>query len=513
MASRAEHPWLRYGTPDPGSLDDFLRSLGRAACRPVSDARPATHHFLDSFDWRLYLRGWALLHHDSTLQLIDRGSSDLLAERPVDGLRAPFFYWDLEHCPLRHLLEPVLSVRALLLIVSLTGSSRSYEARHPKSGTLWRMEHRSLRLVRRRQEKPFLEIVRLRGASDLHKGHKWWDKTARKAGLHPLPPTLLETACTRAGIRPASYSSKINVALEPDLPALDAGFLLARHLLKTMKVNVAGIRQDIDTEFLHDFRVAVRRTRSLLGLMGKVFPPEVVIAAKDGFKRLGRATGPLRDLDVALLRYPEYREMLPEDLHDGLREIFAVLRRDRAAAFTELERRLAQDDLLSIIQLWESFLADPEAARDRAPKKSRKTIGHLARRLLSRRIRSMIEQGELVLAGGGAETVHDLRIGCKKLRYALEFFSSVFTGRDVPDLVRRLKKLQNELGRFNDLTVQLADLRRFMDPRHELSDSSRANATAGALIQLLSKRRDDLHRRILERSRRFAGCRALDRFR
>ena len=44
-------------------------------------------------------------------------------------------------------------------------------------------------------------------------------------------------------------------------------------LLDTLEANVPGTMRDIDTEFLHDLRIAVRRTRSALKLAGDVLPP------------------------------------------------------------------------------------------------------------------------------------------------------------------------------------------------------------------------------------------------
>ena len=53
-----------------------------------------------------------------------------------------------------------------------------------------------------------------------------------------------------------------------------------------------------------------------------------------------------------------------------------------------------------------------------------------------------------------AEKLHRVRIDCKKLRYLLEFFSSLYERRDQSTLVRELKQLQDNLGDFNDICVQ-----------------------------------------------------------
>ena len=50
--------------------------------------------------------------------------------------------------------------------------------------------------------------------------------------------------------------------------------------------------------------------------------------------------------------------------------------------------------------------------------------------------------------------MHDLRIECKKLRYLMEFFASLYPVEALSLLIKQLKKLQNNLGDFNDYCVQ-----------------------------------------------------------
>ena len=58
------------------------------------------------------------------------------------------------------------------------------------------------------------------------------------------------------------------------MPAPVAVARLLLRLLDTMELNVDGVLRDIDTEFLHDLRVAVRRTRSAIKLLGEVLPAD-----------------------------------------------------------------------------------------------------------------------------------------------------------------------------------------------------------------------------------------------
>ena len=71
-----------------------------------------------------------------------------------------------------------------------------------------------------------------------------------------------------------------------------------------MRANLPGLLDDVDTEFLHDFRVAVRQTRSTLKL-GRAALPEVMRSRwEPEFKWLGDVTTQVRDLDVYELDLP-----------------------------------------------------------------------------------------------------------------------------------------------------------------------------------------------------------------
>ena len=98
--------------------------------------------------------------------------------------------------------------------------------------------------------------------------------------------------------------------------------------------NVPGTIASIDTEFLHDLRVAVRRTRSILKLVGDVLPGQLAERFAPDFKWLGDLTTPVRDLDVYLLELDSMSARLtsadPGDL-DPFRSFLASIERRTAS--------------------------------------------------------------------------------------------------------------------------------------------------------------------------------------
>ena len=84
---------------------------------------------------------------------------------------------------------------------------------------------------------------------------------------------------------PAGYTSKTDLILEPDQPAELALKSIFKKLLASMLMNEAGIKRDIDTEFLHDYRIAVRKSRSALSQVKNVFSPETARKFRQELKK------------------------------------------------------------------------------------------------------------------------------------------------------------------------------------------------------------------------------------
>ena len=158
------------------------------------------------------------------------------------------------------------------------------------------------------------------------------------------------------GLVPGSYSSKIKIELKPEIQSFDALKIILNHLFHTITVNERGVIDDIDTEFLHDFRVAVRRTRSALSQVKNVFSEEDYKKAKQNFRYLGRITNEMRDMDVYILKEHEYKNLLPENLAEAINPFFDFLRKNRSKELTKLKRNLKSAKYQNIKDEWICFL-------------------------------------------------------------------------------------------------------------------------------------------------------------
>ena len=100
--------------------------------------------------------------------------------------------------------------------------------------------------------------------------------------------------------------------LEPDERSDRAAGRILPALLEVIEANLPGAVADIDSEFLHDLRVSVRRTRSLQRQLRAAFPAEPLQHFRAEFRWLQRVTGPSRDLDVYVLEFDDFSATLPE---------------------------------------------------------------------------------------------------------------------------------------------------------------------------------------------------------
>ena len=194
-------------------------------------------------------------------------------------------------------------------------------------------------------------------------------------------------------------------------------------------------------------------------------------------------TGPTRDLDVYLLNRAAYLKRLPPALQPGLDAFFGELARRRQTEQKRLTRALRGKKSKAMLVAWSRCLH----GQDRQPAPLAATpIRELAGRIILRRYKRVLQNGQALSVATPDAEVHRLRIECKKLRYAMEFFSSLYPKEEIQQVVRHLKKLQDILGDFNDLSVQQQMLRQALE---ELRVGSRRNleqaSALGGLLQSL----------------------------
>lgn len=409
--------------------------------------------YYDSFDGLLHADGQTLVLEDNagTLQLCRQL---LTAVDPVyvATARPPCYARDLP-LELRPLLAPVLGQRALLPQVRLRCVRQPLSLLDSHGHTVAQLLIEEQQVLNRDGaavgQIDTLRVLPVKGQGKALR--RVLAYIEQELGLTP-PVPLLQRALTLLGY-PAPFLSPAHNTDLSGLPALSAAKHILLDLLDTLERNEPGLRAALDVEFLHDYRVALRRTRSLLGRLKQSFDPAALAHFRAGFAWLGQVTGPLRDLDVHLETFDAYRAGLPERVWPDLEPLRAFLRQQQQQAQQQLVATLDRPDYGQLLHDWRQFLESPALPSPDAAPDAEQPITTVAARRIWKAYRQVHQEGRALTPASPDEDFHELRKSCKKLRYLLEFFIGLFPGEPMKILIKSLKNLQNNLGDHQDIVV------------------------------------------------------------
>lgn len=278
----------------------------------------------------------------------------------------------------------------------------------------------------------------------------------------------------------------------------DAARIILRFLLEVIRINEARLAEDRDPEFLHDYRVAIRRTRSALRQMKRVFPPEITSRFRKDFSYVGKLSNHLRDLDVHLQNEGIYQAMLPPGQRDDIGPLFGYLREKRGKVFRDFLPHLETGRYKKIMRDWDLFLNSPEHDFPDSPN-AELPVRELARKRIYKRYKKIFHKHHVELEDMADDMLHLIRIECKELRYLLEFFSPLFPREKIRGLIGELKKLQDILGKYNDFRVQQQRLKDLAGelPRNE-PRSKKTVAAIGSLVKAMEREKEKAKRSFAE---------------
>ncbi len=453
-----------FDIPERLATGSLVATLSGHAPLRVDPVRSVRLRFLDTFDWRLFERGFALESEengDLRLRWWTWDGETLLGFQPC--AQRPRFARDMSPGRVRDALAPVLEMRALLPVARLRARQRPLRIVNEEEKTVLRLiltEYRVLAGHGKRAKLRFrrLRLRPVRGYNSVFKQmHALLSETL---SLPAADHSVLSRALAAIGRSPGDYSSKLALTLDPQVRADTAARAILRNLADTVQANEDGVRRDLDSEFLHDLRVAVRRTRSALAQVKGVLPQKTVDRFRSEFGWLGASTNHARDMDVYLLAFDEYKASLPAAMQAHLAPLHAFLASHRLAEYRKLARLLTSARYLRLMRTWRAFLDREPPGHPKAPNALRPVL-EVAGKRIWKTFRRAMRQGRAIGPDSPAMALHELRITCKKLRYLMEFFRSLYPEQRIGALIKVLKGFQDNLGEHQDLSVQQESLRGF----------------------------------------------------
>ena len=438
------------------------------------------HSFQDSFDWRLYRHDlsaeFVRSQRQSLFILRDLHENTIVAQTPVREL--PKYAADFNDSEVASILRKTLGIRALLELSTVDYEYSVIELYNKKHEALARLHFSQYEIFKNHLR---IEILK----DDSRKLTNILAYLNEEIELIPAKHPLLHYALKSQGRKPKDYSGKLRLDLDGEQRADQACQQIYSTLLNIIKANESGIIHRIDSEFLHDFRVAVRRTQSGLKQMGSVFPESERTRFLSFFNWLGEISNESRDLDVHLLNFDHYKSLLDPQMSNDLNPLHNFLHLRQEQAHRQLTALLKSPEYLTALHDWEKFL---KHGPEKAEAYGKKPIKRVADKRISKTFERCLQQ--MLQATDSHETsqYHDLRKTCKKLRYLLEFFQSLYPEDLVEALINKLKHCQDVLGEAQDNRVYLGHLKHY---RQEMEQAGVHVNTLKALDSLLEVMRKD----------------------
>jgi CHAD domain-containing protein len=463
--------------------------------------------FYDSFDWRVYTSGSVLEEKQSenknelSCYSLNRENFHGEMDRGEKVLR---FARDFPEGSLRNYLTPILEMRALLPQVKIETKEYLFQLLNKDRKIILRVSYEESTLTDGQTLTSIVRVFPIKG----------YDKPLKKVlkllkgDLDLLPPeeNFMLTALRVAEREAGDYSSSLNIQLDSAIPANAATKLVLLYLLKTMSLNEKGVIEDIDSEFLHDFRVAVRRTRSALGQIKEVFPIKQLERFRAQFDWLGQITGPTRDMDVYLLQFDDYKAKLPAAIREEIEPLRNFLIQHQNKEQQSLANELKSARYIKFMKDWRKFLESPSL--ESTASNAARPVKDVASERIWRIYQRAVKEGSAINSTSVPESLHDLRKTCKKLRYLIEFFQSLYSKEEIDKIVKALKELQENLGYFQDYQVQRESMEHFGQQMMEESKIPAATLMAmGILIEGLEEAQLDARGKFKDRFTEFASHR------
>ena len=492
-----------------------LQPVGDVVCGPVQ-RRISVYY--DTFDWRLYACGKYIVVRPGAqgdeVHFCDARDQNAITVTP-GGLPTGFAD-DFPPGLMRDLVREIIDVRRLLPCLAVISEHTPVTVRNREEKTLLRLAIDDIQ-ARRPDGGETVALGRYLALTPV-RGYRKAESQARKilGGLftdHPSDKPLHIAGLVAVGTIPGNYTSKLNLKLDPHMPAGDAVRHIHLTLLDAMARNEDGAADNIDPEFLHDFRVAIRRTRSALAQIDRdVLPAAVIARAKRDFRWIGQQTNTMRDLDVYLIDYPSLQAALPETYRDHLQPFHDYLTAQSRAETKKVAAMIRGKRYRRIRDQWRITLTS--GFDSLPPEKYTDTdIKALADARIWKTYRRAMKESSAIDDASPATALHELRITCKKLRYLLEFFQSLYPAQEVRKLVKSLRNFQNVLGIFQDTELQSHAILQFgRDMTAAKAAPVETHMAMGMIAELILLRQGIARREFQEQFEKFARPAVRDLF-
>lgn len=399
------------------------------------------------------------------------------------------FWWDINNEAIRALLKDIIDARALNEIFKMTINTSEFCIYNTDDKIVANLDIFDFPTL-------YFTLVRVRRIKGYKKEANNIKKIMENAHATKLKD-ILKFIFEKVGLVVDKYSTKIYTDIKKDEIAYNATKIILKHLLNLIEKNIKGIKFQIDTEFLHDFRVAVRRTRTALSLLKGVFKEESAVPFNKAFAEITNRTNRARDLDIQYLYLIKLKFDMPEELMPGLVLLIDHLNNLRIKEYSKLSKFLTTQKFNNTINKWKKFLEIDNI--EHSGENGLKPVVKIAPCFIYKALKRVEKKYQIVVKDFNPINLHKMRISCKKLRYVLEFFSPLYDESIYEKAIEALKTLQDALGLYQDVEVQKKMFLEIIDGLSKIeSITTDVFMTTGYLLRLLDERQQSSETNFIE---------------
>jgi CHAD domain-containing protein len=250
----------------------------------------------------------------------------------------------------------------------------------------------------------------------------------------------------------------------------------------------AGTIRGDDSEELHDMRVATRRMRTAFEVFGEAFDPKIMRHYLKGLRKVGKALGRVRDMDVILENGIHYQEKMPEETKIGLEPLLNQWRAEVNDKRDKLTKQLESESYKRFKAEFNHFVQTPVEIKHPGNLRFEHSslLGDIVPVMLYNRY-AKVRAYDGVLPNATFDQLHALRIEFKKFRYTLEYFREIL-GETASAMINEIKKYQDHLGVLHDADVACRLVNDFLNSWEERLQNTpiQARVSPEAIVSYLA---------------------------
>jgi triphosphatase len=415
--------------------------------------------YLDTDDWRIHRAGFALRirsesgKSEATLKSLHSAGAEVADRRELSETLENSESESLRQSigPVGTRVHAVSGAHALLPLFEVRTSRQRFAIRREDEAQQLGEIALDETVISRPHGEPqtSMQRVEVEALTEAHEPLQSLVKTLRSdCALEAASETKYSQGLKSVGLAPGPAPEFAPTTVDASMSIAEVALANLRRYLSAWYLHEPGARLGDNPEELHDLRVAGRRLDAILRQFRSTLPASF-LGIRPTLKKVLRALGEVRDLDVALSKLETFGRDLPKPDREGVEPLKQHLMSERGRARARMLSVLDSVALQKDLQNLTSLLAAPSAtSQQSSPELALNAVPELIRR----RYRKVRKGADLLTPDSSTEAYHAVRGYVKKLRYALEAVAVIY-GKPADEMLRALHRWQERLGVQQDAAV------------------------------------------------------------